>query len=217
MMALRRFRIVWAAALLAWGGLEAGTSTAAPPAGQEMPARAAALFPRSPEESATAIRAEPGFTVELFAAEPHLASPVAMAFDADGDVYVAEMLDYPIIRTPGMFGPFPEVQVRLLRTSETARVIGARLDKGEIAGLLNFIAGQPRDRAAGSLRGLAVGIRQRGVRALDIPAAGAPLATIRNARSDEAAEAAGRAAVLTGPLPLRISRCTRLLTASQTK
>ena len=63
-----------------------------------------------------------GLAVELFAAEPHLASPVAMAFDADGDVYVAEMLDYPIIRTPGMFGPFPEGQVRLLKTDAGGRV-----------------------------------------------------------------------------------------------
>ena len=46
-----------------------------------------------------------------------------MTFDADGDVYVAEMLDYPIIRTPGMFGPFPEGQVRLLRTDDAGKVV----------------------------------------------------------------------------------------------
>ena len=46
-----------------------------------------------------------------------------MTFDADGDVYVAEMLDYPIIRTPGMFGPFPEGQIRLLRTDDRGKVV----------------------------------------------------------------------------------------------
>jgi putative membrane-bound dehydrogenase-like protein len=111
------------ALLSTWGGLGDERSAAAPPAGQVSPAKAAGLFPRSPEESAAAIRSEPGFTVELFAAEPHLASPVAMAFDADGDVYVAEMLDDPIIRTPGMFGPFPEGQVRLPRTDEGGKVV----------------------------------------------------------------------------------------------
>jgi putative heme-binding domain-containing protein len=80
--------------------------------------------------------------------------------------------------------------------SETARVVGARLDKGEIAGLLEFLASQPRHRAAGSLRGLGAGIRQRGRKVLDIPAAREPLETIRNARSDEAAEVAGEVAGL---------------------
>src|SRR5262249_45985093 len=80
--------------------------------------------------------------------------------------------------------------------SETARVVGARLDKGEIAGLLDSIARRPRARAAGPLRGLAAGIRQRGAKALDIPAARAPLATIRADRSDEAARAAGEVAGL---------------------
>jgi putative membrane-bound dehydrogenase-like protein len=130
---MRRLEIVWAATLLAGSGLRAEPSWGAPPAGPQAPARAAGLFPRSPEESAAAIQAEPGFAVELFAAEPHLASPVAMAFDAAGDVYVAEMLDYPIIRTPGMFGPFPEGQVRLLRTDELGQVAGSSIFATAIA------------------------------------------------------------------------------------
>jgi len=120
---MRQLGIGLTAALISWGGLAAGTSWAEPAAGQVTPALAAGMFPRSPEESAAAIRTEPGFAVELFAAEPHLASPVAMAFDAGGDVYIAEMLDYPIIRTPGMFGPFPEGQVRLLRTDERGKAV----------------------------------------------------------------------------------------------
>lgn len=36
-----------------------------------------------------------GFRMELAAAEPVVQSPVAAAFDADGNLYVAEMRDYP--------------------------------------------------------------------------------------------------------------------------
>ncbi len=79
--------------------------------------------PLSPEEGEKSFKVAPGFIVELIAAEPHLASPVAMTFDADGRIYVAEMLDYPIIRTPGMFGPFPEGQIRLLQTNDEGKVV----------------------------------------------------------------------------------------------
>jgi len=41
------------------------------------------------------------FHVELFAAEPDVMSPVDMAFDESGKVYVAEMLDYPDDPPPG--------------------------------------------------------------------------------------------------------------------
>ena len=34
--------------------------------------------------------------IELAAAEPNVVDPVAMAFDADGRMYVVEMRDYPI-------------------------------------------------------------------------------------------------------------------------
>jgi putative membrane-bound dehydrogenase-like protein len=40
-------------------------------------------------------RVEPGFRIELVAAEPMLAAPMAMAFDEDGRLFVAEMPDYP--------------------------------------------------------------------------------------------------------------------------
>ena len=122
-MMMRRFS--WtslAVVVIAWGGLRDWEALAGSPA-EDGPAPRSGLFPRSPEESAGAARVEPGFEVGLFAADPHLASPVAMTFDADGDVYVAEMLDYPIIRTPGMFGPFPEGQVRLLRTDGRGEVV----------------------------------------------------------------------------------------------
>ena len=42
-----------------------------------------------------------GFTMQLVAEEPRVQSPVAAAFDADGDLYVAEMRDYPYKPKPG--------------------------------------------------------------------------------------------------------------------
>ncbi|WP_337174858.1 PVC-type heme-binding CxxCH protein [Paludisphaera sp.] len=53
--------------------------------------------PLSPEESRATIRlSDPGLTIELVAAEPDIQSPVAVAWDEDGRLYVAEMLDYPL-------------------------------------------------------------------------------------------------------------------------
>ncbi len=53
--------------------------------------------PRSPsEEAATFQLADPALVVELVASEPDVTSPVALAWDADGRLYVAEMNDYPI-------------------------------------------------------------------------------------------------------------------------
>jgi len=42
-----------------------------------------------------AMRLSDDFHVELFASEPDVMSPVEMAFDETGKVYVAEMMDYP--------------------------------------------------------------------------------------------------------------------------
>src|SRR3954465_1971504 len=49
----------------------------------------------SPQDSLKAIHLSEDFHVELFAAEPEVMSPVDMAFDENGKIYVAEMLDYP--------------------------------------------------------------------------------------------------------------------------
>ena len=52
--------------------------------------------PLDPEESRKHAITPEGFRVELFASEPLLAGkPLALAFDADGGVYVAESVDYP--------------------------------------------------------------------------------------------------------------------------
>ena len=54
------------------------------------------IRPPTPLEAVRAIRVQPEFRVELVAAEPLLQSPVAIAFDPDGQrVWVAEMRDYP--------------------------------------------------------------------------------------------------------------------------
>ncbi len=50
--------------------------------------------PLPPEESLRRFRVENGFHVELVAAEPHVADPVAMAFDAKGRIFVCEIHGY---------------------------------------------------------------------------------------------------------------------------
>ena len=50
--------------------------------------------PKTPAESLKTLRVRPGFRVELAAAEPLLASPVALDFDEDGRLYVAEYPEY---------------------------------------------------------------------------------------------------------------------------
>ena len=54
------------------------------------------LFQQTPEEAVKTFRVPEGFRVELVAAEPQVVSPVAMAFDEEGRLYVAEMRDYPL-------------------------------------------------------------------------------------------------------------------------
>jgi putative membrane-bound dehydrogenase-like protein len=50
--------------------------------------------PKRPAESLRAFRLHPGFRIELAAAEPDLASPVALDFDEDGRLYVAEFREF---------------------------------------------------------------------------------------------------------------------------
>jgi putative membrane-bound dehydrogenase-like protein len=51
--------------------------------------------PLSPKEELATFRVPKGFRVELVAAEPQVVDPVAMAFDEDGRIFVAEMRGYP--------------------------------------------------------------------------------------------------------------------------
>lgn len=50
--------------------------------------------PKTPAESLNCFQVQPGFQVELAATEPRLASPVAIDFDEDGRLYVAEYVEY---------------------------------------------------------------------------------------------------------------------------
>jgi mono/diheme cytochrome c family protein/glucose/arabinose dehydrogenase len=52
--------------------------------------------PLSPEESISRIQLPPGYRVELVAAEPMVQEPVALCWDGDGRMYVAEMNTYMI-------------------------------------------------------------------------------------------------------------------------
>jgi putative membrane-bound dehydrogenase-like protein len=68
----------------------------------------AAQGPLSPEEERASFElADPELVVELVASEPDVASPVAIAWDERGNLFVAEMTDYPL-------GP-PSGRIRLLR------------------------------------------------------------------------------------------------------
>ena len=55
----------------------------------------------SPQDSLKAIHMSDDFHVELFASEPKVMSPVEMVFDESGNIYVAEMMDYPDDPPPG--------------------------------------------------------------------------------------------------------------------
>ncbi len=52
------------------------------------------IAPRSPEEAMKAFQVADGFRIELAASEPNVVDPVAMAFDADGRLFVIEMRGY---------------------------------------------------------------------------------------------------------------------------
>lgn len=71
--------------------------------------------PFSPEESMKRMEIAPGFKVELFASEPNIVDPVAIAFDEKGGVYVAELREMEKLPalTPGTLAT-----VRLLRDTD---------------------------------------------------------------------------------------------------
>src|SRR5262249_15589837 len=51
--------------------------------------------PLSPEEAVRRFKAPDGFHVTLFAGEPDVCQPIAMAFDDRGRLWVAECFSYP--------------------------------------------------------------------------------------------------------------------------
>jgi putative membrane-bound dehydrogenase-like protein len=68
--------------------------------------------PLSPKEELATLRVPKGLRIELVASEPDVVDPVAMAFDEDGRMFVAEMRGYP---NGGLgTGTITSGQVRLL-------------------------------------------------------------------------------------------------------
>jgi uncharacterized protein len=60
--------------------------------------------PLSPEASMQHIQVPPGFELQLFAAEPDIVKPIAMAWDERGRLWLAETIDYPNDIHPGTPG-----------------------------------------------------------------------------------------------------------------
>src|SRR5262249_13594208 len=73
---------IWLACCNAWSG--ADVKPGVPAAG-----------PLSPREEQATFRLPKGFKIELVACEPAVVDPVAMAFDENGRLFVAEMRAYP--------------------------------------------------------------------------------------------------------------------------
>lgn len=60
--------------------------------------------PLSPEDSMKLAQVPPGMRLELFAAEPMVTNPIAMAWDRRGRLWVTEAFDYPnsfVLNSPG--------------------------------------------------------------------------------------------------------------------
>jgi putative membrane-bound dehydrogenase-like protein len=86
--------------------------------------------PLSPEDSLKAFRLAPGLKIEIVAAEPEVVSPVSIAFDEQGRLWVVEMSDYPNGPVPG---EPPKSRIKLLEDRdgdgrfETAHVFADKL------------------------------------------------------------------------------------------
>src|SRR6185295_7750329 len=59
------------------------------------------LKPTEPADAIKTFALQPGYRIELVAAEPLVASPVDLAFDEEGRLWVVEMVDYPFNETEG--------------------------------------------------------------------------------------------------------------------
>ncbi|WP_422931354.1 PVC-type heme-binding CxxCH protein [Singulisphaera sp. PoT] len=81
--------------------------------------------PKAPEEAVRSFETKDGFTMELVAAEPLVYSPTAAAFDENGNLYVAEMVDYPY---KPKLGQEPLGSIRLLIDEDG----DGRFDKGHV-------------------------------------------------------------------------------------
>jgi putative membrane-bound dehydrogenase-like protein len=68
--------------------------------------------PLSPEDSMASMHVADGIEIELVAAEPEITDPVALCFDASGNLYVAEDRAYPSGNTDGSKGSVALLQDR---------------------------------------------------------------------------------------------------------
>ena len=69
-----------------------------------------AAEPLTPEAALADFQLPPGYLIELVAAEPEVVDPVAIAFDAEGRLWVVEMRDYPTLAE----GAAPSSRIRIL-------------------------------------------------------------------------------------------------------
>src|SRR5678815_5927921 len=75
------------------------------------------VVPKEPNEAAKTFHVPDGFHMDLIAQEPLITSPVAMTYDENGNMYVAEMVDFPF---PEKAPDHPHGRVRLLRDNDGA-------------------------------------------------------------------------------------------------
>ncbi len=95
--------------------LLAGLLGAAVSGGDAPPKAGGPGKPLSPPEALKQFRLDPGLRIELVAAEPTIQSPVAMAFDPQGRIWVVEMQDYP--NGPAK-GEKPRGRIRILEDKD---------------------------------------------------------------------------------------------------
>lgn len=75
------------------------------------------VTPLSPEESITKMVLPPGYHIELVASEPMVQEPVALAWDGNGRMYVAEMNTY-MINSEGTNQFQPSSRIKLLEDTD---------------------------------------------------------------------------------------------------
>src|SRR5437870_3170582 len=93
--------------------------------GEKPAAAPARVLSEQAREALASFRLKQGFRIELVAAEPLVASPVAMAFDENGRLFVVEMRDYPDRRDQRLG------QIRLLEDTDGDGVFDSGKTYGE--------------------------------------------------------------------------------------
>jgi putative membrane-bound dehydrogenase-like protein len=73
------------------------------------------VFPKKPDEAVKTFQTPKGFHMDLIAREPLLTSPVAITYDENGNMYVAEMVDFPF---PEKAAGKPNGRVRFLQDKD---------------------------------------------------------------------------------------------------